>query len=123
MTTPAERLMHDNLLAVFDERDESKRRAAIERIYAPGVRWTDAEGTTEGRAALETKCVALQATLGTLRFGPVGPVHELPGFAQLAWQLVDPATGQPQLFGFDTVLIADEKISDLWTVLTPPQAE
>ena len=36
-------LMRANLLAVFNERDESRRRAAIEATYAPDVRWTDAD--------------------------------------------------------------------------------
>ncbi len=113
--------MHDNLLAVFNERDDAKRQAATERSYAPDVRWTDAEGTTTGHAALEAKCVGLQSGLGNLQFQAAGPVHELPGFGYLAWELVDPASGGTQMSGFDTALIADGLITHLWTVLTPPQ--
>jgi len=122
MTTSVEQLMHDNLIAVFGERDAAERQAAIERTYAPAVRWTDAEGVTEGHAALEAKCVALQDGLGPLVFEAAGPVHELPGFGYLAWRLVDPSTGQAQVSGFDTALIADGAITDLWTVVIPPQA-
>jgi hypothetical protein len=122
VTASVERLMHDNLLAVFGERDAAKRQAAIARTYAPTVRWTDAEGVTEGHAALETKCVALQSGLGPLEFEPVGPVHELPGFGYLAWRLVDPVSGQAPVSGFDTVLIADGVITDLWTVVIPAEA-
>ena len=91
MSDPIETLMLANLLEVFNERDATKRQAAIERTYAPNVRWTDAEGVSTGRDALEAKCVALQQQLGDLQFSASGPVHQLPNFGYLAWHLVDPA--------------------------------
>lgn len=120
MSDPIEQLMLANLLEVFNERDEAARRAAVERTYAAEVRWTDSEGVITGRAALEAKCVALQAALGNQQFVTDGPVHQLPGFAHLAWRLVDPDTGQAAVSGFDAALIADGVITDLWTVLIPP---
>jgi hypothetical protein len=117
-----EELMLANLLGVFNERDDAKRRAAIDRTYAPEVRWTDSEGVTTGHAALEAKCVALQQALGEAQFETAGQVHQLPGFAHLAWQLVDPGTGRAVMSGFDAALIGDGKITDLWTVLIPPQS-
>jgi hypothetical protein len=116
-----EELMFANLLDVFNERDEVRRRAAIARTYAPQVRWTDSEGVISGHAALEAKCVALQSALGNAQFVAAGPVHQLPGFGHLAWQLVDPGTGHPVMTGFDAAVIADGAITDLWTVLIPPQ--
>ncbi len=68
MSDPIETLMLANLLEVFNERDEAKRRAAIDRTYVQDIRWTDAEGVTTGRDALEAKCVALQQQLGSLQF-------------------------------------------------------
>jgi hypothetical protein len=120
-TSPIAKLMHDNLLAVFNQRDAAKRQASTHQTYAEGVRWTDAEGLTTGLAGLEAKCVALQAGLGDLQFEPVGQVHELPGFGYLAWRLVD-SDGSEQMSGFDAAVIADEVITDLWTVLTPPSS-
>ncbi|MCV7420806.1 nuclear transport factor 2 family protein [Mycobacterium yunnanensis] len=111
--------MHDNLMAVFNERDAEKRRAATLRTYAAEVRWTDAEGVTVGHAGLEAKCVGLQAGIGDLQFEAAGPVHELPGFGYLAWRLVD-SNGAEQMTGFDAAVIADGVITDLWTVLIPP---
>ncbi|PRC46194.1 hypothetical protein C6A85_91320, partial [Mycobacterium sp. ITM-2017-0098] len=106
--------------SVFNERDETLRRAAIDQTYAENVRWTDAEGVTTGRADLEAKCVQLQSTLADLQFVADGSVHQLPGFGYLAWHLVNPADGQQVMSGFDIALVADGVISDLWTVLTPP---
>lgn len=121
MSEVIEKLMHDNLIAVFNERDNAKRRAATQRTYAPDVRWTDSEGVVTGHSALEAKCVGLQTRLGDLQFEAVGRVHELPGFAYLAWQVVDPADGREQVTGFDTALVADGLITDLWTVVIPLQ--
>lgn len=122
MTVTIEKLMHDNLLAVFNERDDAQRQAAVQRTYAADVRWTDAEGVITGHAGLEAKCVGLQAGIGDLQFEPVGPVHELPSFGYLAWRLIDPADGREHMSGFDAAVIADGLITDLWTVLIPPSA-
>ena len=120
MSDAIETLMHDNLMAVFNERDDAKRQAASQRTYATDVRWTDAEGATTGLTGLEAKCVGLQSGLGDLQFEPVGPVHELPGFGYLAWRLVDPSDGREQMSGFDAAVITDGLITELWTVLIPP---
>ncbi|MDF2829380.1 MAG: hypothetical protein K0R01_2663 [Mycobacterium sp.] len=121
-TTGIEKLMHDNLMAVFNERDDALRQTAGQRTYAANVRWTDAEGVLTGRDGLEAKCVELQAGLGDLQFEPVGPVHELPGFGYLAWRLVDPVDGREAMSGFDAAVISEGLITDLWTVLIPPSA-
>ncbi|MET0896496.1 MAG: nuclear transport factor 2 family protein [Mycobacterium sp.] len=124
MSTPGliEKLMHNNLMAVFNERDDTKRGAAVQRTYAPDVRWTDAEGVTTGHAGLDAKCVGLQAGIGNLQFEPAGPLHELPAFGYLAWRLVDPASGQEHLSGFDAAVITEGLITELWTVLIPPSS-
>ena len=50
-------LMQANLLEVFNQRDHAARQAAIMRIYADDVRWTDDDGVTVGRVALDAKAV------------------------------------------------------------------
>lgn len=120
MAGSIEQLMHDNLMAVFNERDDAKRQAAILRTYHPDIRWTDAEGVTVGHAGLEAKCVGLQRGIGDLQFEPVDPLHQLPGFGFLAWRLVDAAGGRQEMSGFDVAVINDGLIAELWTVLIPP---
>jgi hypothetical protein len=121
MADVIEDLMRANLLDVFNERDQTKRQGAMDRTYAPDVRWTDAEGVTTGVDALETKCVALQQQLGDLQFVAAGPVHQLPNFGYLAWHLTGP-DGAPVMSGFDVAMISEGVITELYTVLTPPQA-
>jgi hypothetical protein len=120
MADAIEQLMLANLLEVFNERDADKRKAAIGRTYANDVRWTDDEGVTAGHEALDAKCMGLQQNLGDQQFVADGPVRLLQGFGYLAWHLVDPASGAPSLSGFDVALVTEDLITDLWTVLIPP---
>jgi hypothetical protein len=120
MADAIEQLMLANLIDVFNERDADTRKAAIGRTYANDVRWTDDEGVTTGHEALDAKCIGLQQNLGDQQFVADGPVRRLQGFGYLAWHLVDPASGQPSMSGFDVALVADGLITDLWTVLIPP---
>ena len=89
MTQTIHQLMQGNLLEVFNERDPERRRAAISRIYAPDVRWTDDEGVNVGHDALDAKAASI-AGQASDRFNssPPGPVQQTVGFGYLAWHLV-----------------------------------
>jgi hypothetical protein len=111
-------LMHANLLEVFNERASARRRATIERVYAEDIRWTDDEGVTTGRDALEAKAAELQAKLGDLRFITAGPVYQTLGLGYLAFQLVKPGNSAPVGSGFDVAIVREGVIVELYTVLT-----
>jgi hypothetical protein len=111
-------LMHANLLEVFNQRDRPLRWEAIGRIYADDVRWTDDDGVTMGRAALEAKAVELQAKLGDLQFIAAGPAYQTLGLGYLAFALVDPGSRAPLGSGFDIAIVRDGVIAELYTVLT-----
>lgn len=117
MTKTITELMEANLLEVFNERDAQRRTAAIERTYAPNVRWTDDEGIVVGHDALNTKAIALQSQLEGLVFTKAGPVHQTLGFGYLAWEL-GPDGGEPVAAGFDVALVRDNLIAELYTVIT-----
>ena len=110
--------MHDNLLEVFNERDSVRRRATIERTYADDIRWTDDDGVTTGRDALDAKAAELQAKLGDLQFIAAGPVYQTLGLGYLAFQLVKPGSSAPVGSGFDVAIVRDGFIVELYTVLT-----
>ncbi len=118
MTQTIDQLMQGNLLEVFNERDAERRRAAISRIYAPDVHWTDDEGVTVGHNALDAKAADLQGKIGPLQFVAAGPVHQTLGFGFLAWHLVGTDVNTPQMWGFDVAIIRDDVIAELYTVLT-----
>lgn len=113
-------LMHTNLLEVFNQRDHERRRAAIARIYADDVRWTDDDGVTIGRDALDGKAIELQARLGDLKFVAVGATHQTLGLGYLAFQVIDRDADTPVASGFDVAVVRDGVIAELYTVLTDP---
>jgi hypothetical protein len=117
MTHTVPDLMEANLLAVFNERDARRRALAIESTYAPDVRWTDDEGTTVGREALEAKAKALQSQMHGLVFSKASPVYQTRGFGYLAWTL-GPEGGDAVASGFDVAVVRDDLISELYTVIT-----
>jgi hypothetical protein len=117
MTETIDDLMEANLLGVFNERDAGRRARAIENTYAPDVRWTDDEGTTVGREALEAKARVLQSQMQGLVFTKAGPVYQTRGFGYLAWKL-GPEGGDAVAAGFDAAVVRDDLISELFTVVT-----
>jgi hypothetical protein len=117
MTETVVELMEANLLEVFNQRDARRRSAAIERIYAPDVRWSDDEGIVVGHEALEAKAIALQSQLEGLVFTKAGPVYQTRGLGHLAWE-VGPEGGDSVAAGFDVAVVRDDLISELYTVIT-----
>jgi hypothetical protein len=118
MSQTIQQLMQGNLLEVFNERDPERRLAAISRVYAADVHWSDDEGVTVGHAALDAKAADLQGKIGPLQFVPAGPVYQTVGFGYLAWHLVAEDDTTPQVSGFDVAIIRDDVIAELYTVLT-----
>src|ERR1700719_2398025 len=117
MTEIISNLMEANLLGVFNERDAQRRAVAIESTYAPDVRWTDDEGVSVGREALEAKAKALQSQMQGLVFDKAGPVYQTRGLGYLAWKL-GPEGGDAVATGFDVAIVRDDLISELYTVIT-----
>ena len=117
MTETVVELMQANLLEVVNQRDARRRSAAIERIYAPDVRWSDDEGIVVGHEALEAKAIALQSQLEGLVFTKASPVYQTRGLGYLAWE-VGPEGGDSVAAGFDVAVVRDDLISELYTVIT-----
>jgi len=111
------RLMEQNLLEVFNERDPARRAAVVEAIYAEDVVFHDPEGSVTGRAALDAKAAALLDGAPGFVFSPRGPVYESAGsLGALAWQFGPPG-GEPVARGLDVALVRDGLIHTLHTVL------
>jgi hypothetical protein len=117
MTDTVSDLMEANQLGVFNERDARRRVSTIESTYTPDVRWTDDDGTTVGREALEAKAKALQSQMQGLVFAKAGPVYQTRGLGYLAWTL-GPDGGDPVASGFDVAVVRGDLISELYTVIT-----
>jgi hypothetical protein len=119
MSDTVRKLMEANLLGVFNERDAARRASAIKSTYSSDVQWTDDEGTSVGREALEVKARALQSNMSGLVFTKASPIHQTRGFGYLAWKL-GPEGGNPVATGFDVAIVRNDLISELYTVITTP---
>ena len=117
MNETISRLMDANLLEVFNERDDERRAAAIRSTYAPDVHWTDDEGVTVGREALDAKARKLRQQFQGLVFTKAGPVYQTLDFGYLAWHL-GPEGGDPVATGFDVAIVRNDVIAELYTVIT-----
>jgi hypothetical protein len=117
MNEMVNRLMEANLLGVFNERDADRRAVAIKSTYAPDVRWTDDEGVSVGREALEARAVGLQEHSRGMVFSKASPIYQTLNFGYLAWNL-GPENGDPVASGFDVAIIRNDVIAELFTVIT-----
>ena len=125
MTENITRLMHENLLAVFNERDAARRLDAVRRNYAENVRWSDAEETIIGQGALHEKAQALlDGPLAGLSFVQSGPVRQVANMGFLAFDVFAPNSDgtEPLISGFDVAIIEDDRIAQLFTVVTKEPA-
>ena len=114
MTETISNLMEANLLGVFKERDAQRRALAIESTYAQNVRWTDNEGVSVGREALEAKAKTLQShTQGLV--SPKLVLSTRPGDSD-TWRGSSGPKAATQ--GFDVAIVRDDLISELYTVIT-----
>ena len=111
-----EQLMQANLLEVFNERDGERRRAAIARTFAPGVRFADPEETVEGHDALDAKAQKILDDAPGFVFKADGPVRVTQDLGYLAWSF-GPEGAAPVVRGADIALVADGLIISVHTLL------
>jgi hypothetical protein len=111
-----EQLMQANLLEVFNERDGERRRAAIARTYAEGVKFHDPDETVEGHEALDAKAQQILDGAPGFVFSPAGPIRVNHDLGYLEWNL-GPAGAPPVVRGLDIALVADGLITTVYTLL------
>jgi hypothetical protein len=80
-------LMQANLLEVFNERDDQRRRAAIERTYIDDVTFSDPEEVVTGHPALDAKAKRLLDASPAFVFSPGGAILVNHDLGYLAWNL------------------------------------
>ncbi|MEH3140708.1 MAG: nuclear transport factor 2 family protein [Mycobacterium kyogaense] len=117
------RLMEENLLAVFNERDADARLAVVRQNYAPDVRWSDAEETVIGQDRVHAKAQELlDGPLAGLSFTQAGPVHQVANMGYLNFEVYAPGTTDVLVAGFDVALVENGVIAQLFTVVTQEPA-
>ena len=119
MTDPARirELMLENLFSVFNVRDPQRRAEAIARNYTEDVTWTDPDGTTQGREALNDRAQKLLDRLPGFVFTVAGPTYVSGNLGLLAFRVGVPEQ-PPAVSGIDVALVRDGQIAELHTLLT-----
>ena len=97
-------LMLENLFAVFNVRDPEQRLEAIARNYTEDVTWTDPDGTTQGRAAMNAQAQKLLDRLPGFVFSAAGPVHVSRDLGLLAFNMGVPEQS-PAVSGIDVAVV------------------
>jgi hypothetical protein len=110
-------LMLENLFAVFNERDPSRRLKAIARNYTEDVIWTEPDGTTQGHEALNEQAQKLLDRMPGVVFSAAGQVHVSRDLGLLTFNLGVPKE-PPAVSGVDVALVRDRRIAVLHTLLT-----
>ena len=119
-TTPKpdyDHILRSNLERVFNERDASKRAAAIEELFVAEPIMYEPDGVVTGRAAIADVAGKLLAQFGpTFAFVPVAPAVGHHGLGCLRWQ-AGPQSGPVTVTGTDAAELVDGKIARLWVLL------
>jgi len=92
----------ERYLAVWNETDAAARRAAIDDVFTPDVRYVDPVAAVEGRDALDGLIGAVQQQFPGYVFTPGGPADAHHEQARFTWHL-GPAGAEPVVIGFDVV--------------------
>ncbi len=115
-------LMHANLTQVFGERDAQRRRAAIQRLYAPDAVLNEPQHAAAGHAAINDAVSALLAGLPPdFVFEAVGPAQGHHGIGVLKWR-GGPRGGPVAVTGMDVAHFQRGVIHSLFVFLNPPGA-
>jgi SnoaL-like domain len=115
-------LLLANLFEVFNVRDPLRRLEAIERNYTEDVNWSDPDGTTEGREAMNEQAQKLLERMPDFVFSAAGPVHVSRDLGLLGFNLGVPEQ-PPSVSGIDVALVRDGRIAVLHTLLTAPNSQ
>ncbi|MBI1692058.1 nuclear transport factor 2 family protein [Methylorubrum sp. DB1722] len=116
-----DRLLRANLERVFNERDASKRAAALADLFVDEPVMYEPTDVVRGREAISAVAGKLLEQFGpTFRFSPVGVAVGHHGLGSLRWQ-AGPDGGLVTVTGTDVAEVAGGRIVRLWVLLNPPK--
>ncbi|KAI9865352.1 MAG: hypothetical protein M1813_002241 [Trichoglossum hirsutum] len=110
-------LLSANLFNVFDERDASKRSAAVQDTYADGIIWYESpDNIIQGRAALNARASELQTESPGFKFRADGIMSVRQNVGVLRWYY-GPEDKPDMVRGTDVIIVEGGKIKALWTTI------
>jgi hypothetical protein len=113
-------LLRSNLVRVFNERDDDRRRIAIDALFVEEPVMYEPTNIVQGREEISRVAGDLLKQFGpTFRFVPEGVAVGHHGLAHLSWH-AGPEDGPVAVRGADAAIIENGKISRLWVLLNTP---
>jgi hypothetical protein len=111
------RLMKQNLLGVFSERDAEKRRSLIEKIWDTKGIFIDPHGRYVGPTAINDAAEQVQRRFPDFAFSELADGDAYSGVGRLPWGFGPP--GEPRkMTGIDVLVASDDRrITALYTFL------
>jgi len=110
-------ILRSNLERVFNERDDDKRRTAIDDLFVEQPVMYEPTNIVKGREAISRVAGDLLKQFGpAFRFVPEGAAVGHHGLAHLSWH-AGPEGGPVTVTGADVAIFDDGKISQLWVLL------
>ena len=94
-------------LDMWNETDAAKRRALVEEVCTPDVRYVDPLAAVTGQEAVDGMIGAVQQQFAGLSFAPGGAVDAHHEQARFTWHLGQ-AGEEPLVVGFDVVEFAPD---------------
>jgi hypothetical protein len=111
------RLMKQNLLGVFSDRDAEKRRSLIEKIWDTKGIFIDPHGRYVGHTAINDAAEQVQRRFPDFAFSELADGDAYSGVGRLPWGFGPP--GEPRkMTGIDVLVASDDRrITALYTFL------
>ncbi|MEV0952100.1 nuclear transport factor 2 family protein [Promicromonospora sp. NPDC050249] len=109
-------LLERMIQQVFNEPDPARRAEVIAELFTEDVVFADGERTVRGRDDLAATVTRLLDEAPGLAFTHTGPFRGTGDLGMRPWALA-PAGGEPVARGLDVVLLEENRIGRLWTLL------
>jgi len=111
------RLIKQNLLGVFSERDAEKRRSLIEKIWDTKGIFIDPHGRYVGHTAINDAAEQVQRRFPDFAFSELADGDAYSGVGRLPWGFGPPGE-QRKMTGIDVLVASDDRrITALYTFL------
>jgi hypothetical protein len=104
-------------IAIWNETDPSRRRAAIDALYADECGYTDPNIVLSGRDAIDHFIGVVQKQLPGVLFTLSGPVDGHHDQARFRWHAAPPGAALPLAIGFDVTVLDRGRIRQVYGFL------
>jgi hypothetical protein len=117
--TEINKLLQQNLLSVFSERNARKRMNALSTLWQRDGILLAGDGSYSGFEEIGKAAGLLLSRYPEYTFTAVGITNEIPGAGRLCWAFGTPGM-PPAATGEDVVVVSSGRITALYQFLTGP---